>query len=86
MHTPGPWEAPRNGREGQVYRPDAPQGTLWRICGEVHGLSDDELAGNALLIAAAPELLAAAKAVLAHSTISNRVALKKAIDKAEGRE
>lgn len=60
-HTPGPWEAPRNGLDGAVYAPNAPAGTLWRITDRVHGLSHEEIAANALLIAAAPELLVLAK-------------------------
>ena len=58
-HTPGPWSAPRNGLDGAVYAENAPKGQLWRITDRVHGLSDEELAANAKLIAAAPELLAA---------------------------
>lgn len=61
MHTAGPWEAPRNGLDGAIYAPNAPKGTLWRICDAVRGLSDEELSANARLIAAAPELLAAAR-------------------------
>lgn len=59
QHTPGPWEAPRNGLDGAVYAPNAPKGSLWRITDRVHGLTHDELAANAQLIAAAPELLVA---------------------------
>jgi hypothetical protein len=59
MHTPGPWEAPRNGLDGAVYAPNAPKGTLWRITDGVRGQSHEELAANARLIAAAPALLAA---------------------------
>ena len=57
MHTPGPWEAPRNGLDGAVYAPNAPKGTLWRITDAIRGQSHEELASNARLIAAAPELL-----------------------------
>lgn len=62
LFTPGPWEAPRNGLDGAVYAPNAPKGTLWRICEDVRGLSDEEVAANACLIAAAPDLLAALQA------------------------
>lgn len=56
-HTPGPWEAPRLGHDGAVYAPNAPKGTLWRICDGIRGLDEFECAGNARLIAAAPALL-----------------------------
>lgn len=56
-HTPGPWEAPRNGLDGAVYAPNAPKGTLWRICDGVRGLSEWEIAANSRLIAASPRLL-----------------------------
>lgn len=66
MHTPGPWEAPRNGLDGAVYAPNAPKGTLWRITDGVRGQSHEELAANARLIAAAPAMLATLeRAVLA---------------------
>jgi hypothetical protein len=55
--TAGPWEAPTNGRDGAVYAPNAPKGTLWRICDRIRGLSDEEMEANARLIAASPALL-----------------------------
>lgn len=63
MHTPGPWDAPRNGLDGAVYAPNAPKGALWRICDQIRGQSHDELTGNACLIAAAPDMLAALREV-----------------------
>jgi hypothetical protein len=60
-YTEGPWDAPNNGRDGAVYRPDAPKGTLWRITDGVRGKSDEEVEANTRLIAAAPQLFALAQ-------------------------
>lgn len=59
--TAGPWEAPSNGRDGAVYAPDAPKGTLWRICDAVRGQTDEECMANSRLISAAPALLSLAQ-------------------------
>lgn len=59
--TAGPWHAYENGRDGAVYAPEAPKGTLWRICDGVRGQSDEELEANTRLIASAPRLLALAQ-------------------------
>ena len=86
-HTPGPWQA----RRGQLWRG-------WVVCdesGAVHTTVSAEKApeteANARLMAAAPELLKAAKA--AHRALltdepyphKENEALRQAIAKAEGR-
>jgi hypothetical protein len=60
-HMPGPWEIRRNGTEANIVTkmPGQPQGRL--LIAAVSGLRGYD---NAALIAAAPELLAAAQAAL----------------------
>jgi len=70
-HTPGPWEVVRNS-QGYPYAIKAPNGnrgpggivnvTRWAAIGLP---SSQEGEANALLIAAAPDLLAAAQAMMA---------------------
>ena len=59
MHTPGPWETSvlADGSQWEVCLPDAGDA----IAGIVDG---PDAQGNALLMAAAPDLLAACQAVL----------------------
>jgi hypothetical protein len=99
-HTPGPWQQHDNAPVyGERYA-----ATVWGPEGPGHGLiadcrqlgADEDLA-NAKLIAAAPDLLEAARATLHHldylrglcgdEGIMRRVAdtLRAAVDKAEGR-
>lgn len=68
-HTPGPWAIQMDGRDTRVVREAdglksyvASLGEIW-LC-EEHGGTVD---ANAALIAAAPDLLAALKALLAHA-------------------
>jgi hypothetical protein len=96
-HTPGPWTAGDLGRGvveviaggdkiAQVWRT-----RVWRLPADQAG--DLPAEANALLIAAAPELLAAAGLALAHlrceyadpAQVAARDALVKAVAKAGGR-
>ena len=98
-HTPGPWETRKKSiKDPWVWYVEAPHvDSVWpvaEVCGRAEGNE-----ANARLIAAAPELLDAAKlSVLmfkrqAHADIEQHgddeheawSALEKAIDKAEGR-
>jgi hypothetical protein len=65
-HTPGPWfvrEGPR-GRSTDIFSPSRPD-TLATTA--FHGWNAEEMEANAQLIAAAPDLLEALKAVIAIS-------------------
>lgn len=96
-HTPGPWTIdPATGLD--VRGPDGKDVAV-SLCREMGGLQFDmatigpehrqQAFDNALLIAAAPELLAGAKAMLAardgKASIDAVIALRDAIAKAEGR-
>lgn len=62
MHTPGPWS--RNIKPASKY-PTIFAGRCTHVAAlKIEGLSASEVEGNADLIAAAPELLAAAIAVI----------------------
>ncbi|MFN3836740.1 MAG: hypothetical protein ACK4MI_03410 [Brevundimonas sp.] len=75
-HTPGPWRIDVSGSEDWSVDYDGPSSTYMTICGarpqpvcfavEPSAYdNDEEIEANARLIAAAPELLAAAQRVLA---------------------
>ena len=78
-HTPGPWRVEMNGNYMRLYMPEP-------------GLKGDVARGyvgeaNARLIAAAPELLAALRLVLAHDGVltgADWTAIRAAIARAEG--
>lgn len=62
-HTPGPWYVRNvNGNDGVYSAPvRPPQDALWRVIdpGAISGDTDAQVAANAKLIAAAPDLLVA---------------------------
>jgi hypothetical protein len=65
--TPGPWTARKHGRGWSIHPPQVPGASLaecWRHPGQYTGLNYDSEA-NARLIAAAPDLLAALRALRA---------------------
>lgn len=72
QHTPGPWHRGEGNGEGAIFaregrmRFEAPGGTtLYPICSIVTGWKASEDEANARLIAAAPDMLAAGRAVVA---------------------
>lgn len=90
-HTPGPWKLVRDGQEpsdGWLLV----QFREWSVYSEpMHGDSIGTQESDARLIAAAPEMLAALKAVLPvmrrrHLAYSLVIAVEEAIAKAEGGE
>jgi hypothetical protein len=100
-HTPGPWHVERDGDETMVWSGRTEQQAQWAIadvCGTASGIVGLRLGegiANARLIAAAPDLLAALKAIAAiqynrldaeQGELSQHVEIAKAaIAKAEGR-
>lgn len=90
QHTPGPWYRSTSGR---YIRYDMPPMTGANVCDlDVFGGPPDEAEANARLIAAAPDLLAACKLVVAcykgttaHEQVPAWEAVLAAIAKAEGR-
>lgn len=59
-HTPGPWQANKRHNGWDVYAPDK------RVVAEIYRVAEPEICeANARLVAAAPELLEAAKRFIA---------------------
>jgi hypothetical protein len=88
-HTPGPWRA-SEGWPSDVWHVDMP-GRAYSIgvsrADNDDDMTVDEVQANARLIAAAPDLLAAAKLVLeAGDQEYVKFIVRDAISKAEGRE
>jgi hypothetical protein len=99
MHTPGPWtlmefNSTSYRRQLEVVR-DVPNESVAHVCTINEDLINNEAAHNARLIAAAPELLSALKAMVAsydgiRDGLTSNVVLEKlaaadaAIAKAEG--
>jgi len=64
-HTPGPWRTDELETRWEVFdRDDLIVATVYKDAGSKPILSDEEVAANALLIGAAPDLLAACKLTL----------------------
>jgi hypothetical protein len=63
-HTPGPWHAVKNSLNHGIY--DADGNNVAGVKGSSIALHDRRHAADAALIAAAPDLLAALRAVDAH--------------------
>jgi hypothetical protein len=105
-HTPGPWHTGEGNGQGSIFKTaegrmrfEAGRGTvLYPICTMVTGWKAEEDEANATLIAAAPDLLAALRRLLADCGVSvdvpesilnndtpNTRAAFAAIAKAEGR-
>src|SRR5690606_11039817 len=67
-HTPGPWKSEYHGKESHAIIGGSANGRDWTIIAEIHDpvgyVPRSERSANARLIAAAPDLLAACKAVL----------------------
>jgi hypothetical protein len=87
-HTPGPWETGRNmhGFDSTYSGPTIYSADHLMIAETLGGMPDEQVAANARLIAAAPDLLSALREIAAfdpHPT-AQAVALR-AIAKAEGR-
>lgn len=90
-HTPGPWEATNEiGAIGQVVAMGAVvDGPSWFVNAPGRPVPDSEVPHNARLIAAAPDLLKAAKEVMAavpntDEEYAASLSLQAAIAKAEG--
>ena len=62
-HTPGPWQIYPGGKGEQFVFGDCSSSHPY-LCGQAFGLTADQCAANARLIAAAPELLAALESVM----------------------
>lgn len=60
QHTPGPWETERGGFRGAWVRGTQTKEWAALACGD----TDESAAANAHLIAAAPDMLAALKAIV----------------------
>lgn len=91
-HTPGPWiYYERHGTIGSIFNAEGDQvAQASQITPAKDASSHDLRRANARLIAASPDLLAAAKKVASHSPASGGFAsamygLVMAIEKAEGR-
>jgi hypothetical protein len=77
MHTPGPWKISKCVNEpGMVKIGTGPDG--WLGVAAAFGDSDEEVQSNALLIAAAPNLLAACKAAMEDIPWGDRCAILEA--------
>jgi hypothetical protein len=89
-HTPGPWRAAIYGRH-EIYEIEVPTKPFGKLIAKVHfGFNEpfeSQQHANAKLIAAAPDLLTALKAVVAISDRKHDAwdAAHAAIAKAEGR-
>lgn len=86
-HTPGPWRATkeRRGREQTTLDIRDGDGRQVAMCNGYVAQNDEEEAfANARLIAAAPDLLAAAKMVMENPGHKAIAMLEAAIAKAEG--
>jgi hypothetical protein len=91
-HTPGPWTIAKSGEHieirGNPQTTNMVNSDLARCGGPKSWLDESEVEANARLIAAAPDLLAACKAVIVTLKIASEVdaipQLLAAIRKAEG--